>query len=103
MVSTRVLAGSVASPLQVLAYIDLNENGAQEPEDGTASKVLVVSTGVADQNSISLSARHANPYGTGGVCPRVTDLINSARNCWITHHRFTTRGRLIPTAVYRYS
>ena len=65
-VSTRVLAGSVASPIQVLAYIDLNENGTQEAEEpSTSSKVLVVSTGVADQNSISLSARHANPYGTG--------------------------------------
>ena len=69
-VSSRVLAGSVASPIQVLAYIDLNENGAQEPgEPSTSSKVLVVSTGVADQNSISLSARHANPYGTGGSVP----------------------------------
>ena len=69
-VSTRVLAGSVASPIQVLAYIDLNENGAQEPEEpSTSSKVLVVSTGVSDQNSISLSARHANPYGTGGTVP----------------------------------
>jgi len=69
-VSTRVLAGSVASPIQVLAYIDLNENGTQEPEEpSTSSKVLVVSTGVADQNSISLSARHANPYGTGGSVP----------------------------------
>lgn len=65
-VSTRVLAGSVASPIQVLAYIDINENGVQEPvEPSTSSKVLVVSTGVADQNSISLSARHANPYGIG--------------------------------------
>ena len=69
-VSTRVLAGSVASPIQILAYIDLNENGVQEPEEPTtSSKALVVSTGVADQNSISLSARHTNPYGTGENSP----------------------------------
>ena len=69
-ISTRVLAGSVASPIQVLAYIDLNENGTQEPEEpSTSSKALVVSTGVADQNSISFSARHANPYGTGENTP----------------------------------
>jgi hypothetical protein len=66
-VSTRVLAGSVAAPTQVFAYIDLNNNGERESDEpSTVSKVLVVSTGVADQNSISLSARHANPYGNGG-------------------------------------
>lgn len=75
-VSTRVLSGSVAAPTQVFAYIDLNNNGERESDEpSTASKVLVVSTGVADQNSISLSALHLNPYGsrfteynTGAVC-----------------------------------
>jgi hypothetical protein len=49
----------------VLAYVDLNENGKREEnEASTVSKVLIVSTGVADQNSISLSAKLLNPYGS---------------------------------------
>jgi len=64
-VSARVLSGSVASPTQLLAYVDLNDNGERDPsEPSTVSKVLVVSTGVADQNSITLSAWHLNPYGS---------------------------------------
>ena len=64
-VSTRLLSGSVASSVQVLAYLDLNENGEREEnEASTVSKVLIVSTGVADQNSVSLSAKLLNPYGS---------------------------------------
>jgi hypothetical protein len=67
-VSTRMLSGSVASSLQVMAYLDLNENGEREEnEASTVSKVLIVSTGVADQNSISLSAKLLNPYGSRAV------------------------------------
>ena len=67
-VSTRMLSGSVASSVQVLAYLDLNKNGAREAnEASTVSKVLIVSTGVADQNSISLSAKLLNPYGSRAV------------------------------------
>jgi len=67
-VSTRLLSGSVASSVQVLAYLDLSENGEQEEnEASTVSKVLIVSTGVADQNSISLSAKLLNPYGSRAV------------------------------------
>ena len=64
-VSARLLSGSVASPTQILAYIDINDNGEREADEpSTVSKVLVVTTGVADQNSISLSALHRNPYGS---------------------------------------
>lgn len=64
-VSTRLLSGSVASSVQVLAYLDLNENGEREEnEASTVSQVLIVSTGVADQNSVSLSAKLLNPYGS---------------------------------------
>jgi hypothetical protein len=64
-VSTRLLSGSVASSVQVMAYLDLNDNGEREEnEASTVSKVLIVSTGVADQNSISLSAKLLNPYGS---------------------------------------
>ena len=67
-VSTTLLAGSAAGPIQVLAYIDTNDNGEREPDEpSSVSKVLFVSTGVADQNSISLSAKHStlwvNPAG----------------------------------------
>ena len=67
-VSTRMLSGSVASSVQVMAYLDLNENGEREEnEASTVSKVLIVSTGVADQDSISLSAKLLNPYGSRAV------------------------------------
>ena len=67
-VSTRLLSGSVASSVQVMAYLDLNDNGEREEnEASTVSKVLIVSTGVADQNSISLSAKLLNPYGSRAV------------------------------------
>ena len=65
VVSAQILSGSVASPTQVLAYVDLNDNGERDPEEpSTVSKVLVVTTGVADQNSISLSVNLPNPYGS---------------------------------------
>ena len=64
-ISTTLLAGSAAGPIQVLAYIDTNDNGEREPDEpSSVSKVLFVSTGVADQNSISLSAKQLNPYGS---------------------------------------
>ena len=64
-VSTTLLAGSAAGPIQVLAYIDTNDNGERESDEpSSVSKVLFVSTGVADQNSISLSAKLVNPYGS---------------------------------------
>ena len=57
----RVLAGAVTTPVQVLAYVDLNDNGEQDlDEPSSASKTLVVSSGVPDQNSISLSATLLN-------------------------------------------
>ena len=66
VVSTRLLAGSVASPVQVLAYIDLNDNDNRDPEEpSTVSKTLVVSTGVPDQNSLTLTVVQPNPYGIG--------------------------------------
>ena len=64
-VSTSVLAGSSAGPIQVLAYIDINDNGQRDADEPSSlSQALFVSTGVADQNSISLSAKLVNPYGS---------------------------------------
>jgi hypothetical protein len=76
-VLTTVLAGSAAGPIQVLAYIDTNDNGARESDEpSSVSKVLFVSTGVADQNSISLSAKLLNPYGSSLTAYKGGDLCS---------------------------
>ena len=64
MVTARVLSGFVASPVRVIAYVDLNENGEQdEGEPTSSSKSLVITTGLPDQNSVSLSASVLNIEG----------------------------------------
>lgn len=64
MVTARVLSGFVASPVRVIAYVDLNENGQQdEGEPASSSKSLVITTGLPDQNSVSLSASVLNIEG----------------------------------------
>ena len=74
--TTRVLAGSVATPVQVLAYVDLNANDQRDlNEPTTTSKTLVVSTGLPDQNSVSLSASVLNiegAYDTDGKTSEIT-------------------------------
>ena len=73
--TTRVLAGSVTAPAQVLAYVDLNDNGEQDlDEPASASKTLVVSTGLPDQNSISLSATVLNVEGAYQVDGKTSTL-----------------------------
>ena len=73
---TRVLAGTVASPVQVMAYVDLNNNAQRDlDEPTTTSKTLVVSTGLPDQNSVSLSASVLNvdsAYDVDGKTTRVS-------------------------------
>ena len=83
--ATRVLAGTVTTPVQVLAYVDLNNNGEQDlDEPASASKTLVVSTGLPDQNSISLSASVLNVEGayqidgkTSTLNVRMADTFNN--------------------------
>ena len=83
--STRVLSGAIASPVQVLAYVDINGNGERDPnEPATTSKTLVVSTGLPDQNSISLSASVLNVEGayetdgrTSDITVRMADTFNN--------------------------
>ena len=71
----RVLAGAVTTPVQVLAYVDLNDNGEQDlDEPSSASKTLVVSSGVPDQNSISLSATLLNVESAYNMDGRVSQL-----------------------------
>ena len=83
--AVRVLAGAVTTPVQVLAYVDLNNNGEQDlDEPSSASKTLVVSSGVPDQNSISLSATLLNvesAYDSDGkvsqLSVRMADAFNN--------------------------
>lgn len=83
--TTRVLSGTVASPVQVLAYADLNGNGAQDiDEPATTSKTLVASTGIPDQNSISLSSTFLNVEGaheidgkSASLTVRMADSFNN--------------------------
>ena len=71
----RVLAGAVTTPVQVLAYVDLNDNGEQDlDEPSSASKTLVVSSGVPDQNSISLSATLLNVESAYNIDGKVSQL-----------------------------
>ena len=59
--SARVLSGNITTPVQVIAYVDLNNSGSQDiDEPASTSKTLVVSTGLPDQNSVSLSATLLN-------------------------------------------
>ena len=75
LVSTTVLAGTVATPVQVLAYIDSNENGIQDADEpATISKTLVVSTGLPDQNSTSLSASVLNVEGAYQIDGQTSEL-----------------------------
>ena len=84
-VSTTVMSGNVATPVQVLAYVDLNDNGSQDlGEPASTSKSLVASTGLPDQNSISLSASVLNIEGayemdgkTSTLSVRMADKFNN--------------------------
>jgi len=72
----ELLSGSVATPIRVSAYIDLNDNDQRDSnEPQTTSTQLVVTTGLPDQDSISLSAGSLNIEGafdTDGVDTDVT-------------------------------
>jgi len=73
--STRVLSGTVTTPVQVLAYVDLNNDGIQDlDEPASTSKTLVVSTGLPDQNSMSFSASVLNVEGAYEVDGKVSTL-----------------------------
>ena len=64
IVTARVLSGYVATPVRVLAYVDINNNDIQDEGEPTSiSKSLVVSTGLPDQNSVSVSASVLNVEG----------------------------------------
>ena len=81
----ELLSGYVATPVRVSAYIDLNENDrrdANEPQ--TTTTQLVITTGLPDQDSISLSASALNIEGafttdglTADITVRMADKYNN--------------------------
>lgn len=85
IVSARVMSGSVATPVRVLAYIDTNRNGEfDDGEPASNSKSLVVTTGLPDQNSLSVSASALNIEGayeadgkTSTITVRMADKFNN--------------------------
>jgi hypothetical protein len=83
--TAQLLSGSVATPVRVIAYIDLDEDNVQDDnEPQSSSKALVITTGLPDQDSISLSASPLNVEGamdtdgrTSEVTVRMADKFNN--------------------------
>ncbi len=83
--SVELLSGYVATAVRVIAYIDLDEDGVKDTnEPQTTSKGLVITTGLPDQNSISLSSSLLNVEGaydtdgkTAEVTVRMADKFNN--------------------------
>jgi hypothetical protein len=81
----ELLSGFVATPVRVLAYIDLDEDGVRDDaEPATTSGALVITTGLPDQDSISLSAGPLNVLGafdtdgtTSTLTVRMADKYNN--------------------------
>ena len=67
LVTAIVSSGTVPTPVQVIATLNVDPDGiasnGDEFEVSTVSDTLVVSTGLPDQNSFSLSANVLNPGG----------------------------------------
>ncbi|MCG9729008.1 hypothetical protein L1D44_04005 [Shewanella sp. Isolate13] len=78
IVQTIVTSGTVATPVRVTATID-----SSDPLLSSQSSTLVVSTGIPDQNSFSLSAEILNPEGWSydgeqvKITARLADAFNN--------------------------
>ncbi|MBH0029846.1 Ig-like domain-containing protein [Pseudoalteromonas sp. SWYJZ98] len=81
-VKTSVLSGSIATPVRVIASSE-EEVGGNTVIVTAPSDILVVSTGIADQNSFSLSRSIFNPHAlnvdgnTVAVNARLADHFNN--------------------------
>ncbi len=99
LVQTVVNAGTVATPVRVFATLDENSNIA------TQSSLLVISTGIPDQDSFSLSASLLNPeaWEKDGVESEITVRLADSFNNPApdgTAVSFTTEGGAIePSCV----
>jgi len=92
LVQTVINSGTVATSVRVRATID-----GSDPEISSQSSVLVVSTGIPDQDSFSLSANILNPEGwdIDGTEVEVTARLADAFNNPVpdgTAVTFTTEG-----------
>jgi len=100
IVQTVVNSGTVATSVRVKAEID-----GSDPAIVSQSSLLVVSTGIPDQDSFSLSADIANPEGWNidGTIVNVTARLADAFNNPVpdgTAVSFTTEGgRIEPSCV----
>lgn len=100
IVQTVINSGTVATSVRVQAAID-----GSDPQIASQSSVLVVSTGIPDQDSFSLSSEILNPEGWNldGTTVRVTARLADAYNNPVpdgTAVSFTTEGGSIePSCV----
>ncbi len=100
LVQTVINSGTVATSVRVLATID-----GSDPQISSQSSLLVVSTGIPDQDSFSLSADVLNPEGWSidGTEVVVTARLADAFNNPVpdgTAVSFTTEGgRIEPSCV----
>jgi len=100
IVQTVINSGTVATSVRVQATID-----GSDPQISSQSSVLVVSTGIPDQDSFSLSASILNPEGwdLDGTTVEVTARLADAYNNPVpdgTAVSFTTEGGSIqPSCV----
>jgi hypothetical protein len=100
IVQTVINSGTVATSVRVQAIID-----GSDPQIASQSSVLVVSTGIPDQDSFSLSATILNPEGwdLDGTTVEVTARLADAYNNPVpdgTAVSFTTEGGSIePSCV----
>jgi hypothetical protein len=100
LVQTVINSGTVATSVRVLATID-----GSDPQISSQSSLLVVSTGIPDQDSFSLSADILNPEGWGidgtevSITARLADAFNNPVPDG-TAVTFTTEGgRIEPSCV----
>ena len=103
--STTVRAGNVATSVRVTATIDAEDENGNFIELTTVSDELVISTGLPDQNSISLSVSSLSAGGgmdrdgiTVDVTVRMADKFNNPRPRWYCgnlYHRVRCNSALV--------
>lgn len=96
-VSTKVIAGTVPTPVRVTASAATTNDAGENVEIISQSDLLSVNTGLADQNSISLAAQVLNPetHNVNGVTTQITAWLADSFNNPVpdgTTVNFTTEG-----------
>ena len=96
-VSTKVIAGTVPTPVRVTASATTTKDDGSEIEIISQSDLLSVNTGLADQNSMSIAAEVLNPEtnNINGVKTQITVWLADSFNNPVpdgTTVNFTTEG-----------